>query len=248
MLRSISVQLAVMGQKGLSITHTYTKRQGEREVSQMIKHGLLSWFFSKVWFSNRRARWRKQAGASQLMAFNHLIPGGFPSPAMSGLQPYQLSESPYTPTSIAQGEGLDRHIETAIMSQGAGKFHDLLSNPNQRRSNPARSTDRSLSRPHRCTRAGWAPRRAPKMEAPRTAWRLDVTASRVTRMGPSWRPADTATASTPPSATASRHRCVVCARSSETLRRDTPGGFLQTFSVHTLCFLPAHTSKPALSS
>lgn len=214
----------------------------------MIKHGLLSWFFSKVWFSNRRARWRKQAGASQLMAFNHLIPGGFPSPAMSGLQPYQLSESPYTPTSIAQGEGLDRYIKTAIMSQGAGKFHDLLSNPNQRRSNPARSTDRSLSRPHRCTRAGWAPRRAPKMEAPRTAWRLDVTASRVTRMGPSWRPADTATASTPPLATASRHRCVVCARSSETQRRDTPGGFLQTFSVHTLCFLPAHTSKPALSS
>lgn len=57
-----------------------------------------------MWFSNRRARWRKQAGASQLMAFNHLIPGGFPSSAMSGLQPYQLSDSPYTPTSISQGE------------------------------------------------------------------------------------------------------------------------------------------------
>ncbi|CAG07684.1 unnamed protein product, partial [Tetraodon nigroviridis] len=56
----------------------------------------------QVWFSNRRARWRKQAGASQLMAFNHLIPGGFPSSAMSGLQPYQLSDSPYTPTSISQ--------------------------------------------------------------------------------------------------------------------------------------------------
>ncbi|KAL0973377.1 hypothetical protein UPYG_G00202650 [Umbra pygmaea] len=56
----------------------------------------------QVWFSNRRARWRKQAGASQLMAFNHLIPGGFPSSAMSSLSPYQLSDSPYPPTSIPQ--------------------------------------------------------------------------------------------------------------------------------------------------
>ncbi|CAB1317599.1 unnamed protein product [Coregonus sp. 'balchen'] len=57
---------------------------------------------SAVWFSNRRARWRKQAGANQLMAFNHLIPGGFPPSAMSSLQPYQLSDSPYPPTSISQ--------------------------------------------------------------------------------------------------------------------------------------------------
>ncbi|KAF7243162.1 Paired box protein Pax-3, partial [Varanus komodoensis] len=36
------------------------------------------------------------------MAFNHLIPGGFPPTAMPTLPTYQLSESSYQPTSIPQ--------------------------------------------------------------------------------------------------------------------------------------------------
>uniref|UniRef100_A0A452ILR1 Homeobox domain-containing protein n=1 Tax=Gopherus agassizii TaxID=38772 RepID=A0A452ILR1_9SAUR len=42
------------------------------------------------------------AGANQLMAFNHLIPGGFPPTAMPTLPTYQLSEPSYQPTSIPQ--------------------------------------------------------------------------------------------------------------------------------------------------
>lgn len=108
MLRSLSAQPHVAGQLGLfpSLSHTdgcknNTIILGEKKSNTPV---FFFFFYLKVWFSNRRARWRKQAGASQLMAFNHLIPGGFPSSAMSSLQPYQLSDSPYTPTSISQGE------------------------------------------------------------------------------------------------------------------------------------------------
>ncbi|POI31048.1 hypothetical protein CIB84_005200 [Bambusicola thoracicus] len=93
-----------------------------------------------VWFSNRRARWRKQAGANQLMAFNHLIPGGFPPSAMPTLPTYQLSEPSYQPTSIPQGTVANStysqlfpveiisYSDYCFASDSSKSQHDYLSN------------------------------------------------------------------------------------------------------------------------
>ncbi|XP_028941753.1 paired box protein Pax-7 [Antrostomus carolinensis] len=76
----------------------------------------------QVWFSNRRARWRKQAGANQLAAFNHLLPGGFPPTGIPALPPYQLPDSTYPTTTISQDGGSTVHrpqpLPPSTMHQG----------------------------------------------------------------------------------------------------------------------------------
>uniref|UniRef100_A0A671MAM6 Paired box protein Pax-7-like n=1 Tax=Sinocyclocheilus anshuiensis TaxID=1608454 RepID=A0A671MAM6_9TELE len=75
----------------------------------------------QVWFSNRRARWRKQAGANHLAAFNHLLPGGFPPTGMPTLPTYQLPESAYPSTTLSQGRVQE------IVNRGTGAFHTFSS-------------------------------------------------------------------------------------------------------------------------
>uniref|UniRef100_A0A3Q3GQU3 Paired box 7a n=1 Tax=Labrus bergylta TaxID=56723 RepID=A0A3Q3GQU3_9LABR len=90
----------------------------------------------QVWFSNRRARWRKQAGANQLAAFNHLLPGGFPPTGMPTLPTYQLQDSGYPGATLSQ-EGSTLHrpqpLPPSSMHQGglsadSGAAYGLSSN------------------------------------------------------------------------------------------------------------------------
>ncbi|XP_029975012.1 paired box protein Pax-7-like isoform X1 [Salarias fasciatus] len=92
----------------------------------------------QVWFSNRRARWRKQAGANQLAAFNHLLPGGFPPTAMPTLPTYQLPESGYPSNPLSQDGGGTVHRpqplppstmhQTTLSSSDSSSTYGLTSN------------------------------------------------------------------------------------------------------------------------
>uniref|UniRef100_H9H7P7 Homeobox domain-containing protein n=1 Tax=Monodelphis domestica TaxID=13616 RepID=H9H7P7_MONDO len=78
--------------------------------------------FERTHYPDIYTREELQAGANQLAAFNHLLPGGFPPTGMPTIPPYQLPDSTYPSTTISQDGGSTVHrpqpLPPSTMHQG----------------------------------------------------------------------------------------------------------------------------------